>query len=293
MLEGSYFSSLTPMTNIGASGDGADTTTRLAPAWMWACGWDKLKCCVCALLVMCVWVCAFFASTYAGLFQGEEDSGGFNHILGSSFAPGDLSWLHAGFRRIKGEFQQNWGGRNISVAVTAGRKHDRNIPLINADGVAIDHQFAILSTDFTLETAVSGIIFKHVDLKRSEDDRFRISWSFQCNHITFLFGNVIFQADSSIIWILNTTVILLTMYSRSMKGSLIATTLMFFSMQALKTKRPIRPKLEQEERQNIITLGTWWQTSTGCPTGPVTSHKCKECDFSQKQLNNVMQYIFF
>lgn len=28
MLEGSYLSSLTPMTNMGASGEGADTTTR-------------------------------------------------------------------------------------------------------------------------------------------------------------------------------------------------------------------------------------------------------------------------
>lgn len=28
MEEGSYLSSLTPMTNIGASGEGADTTTR-------------------------------------------------------------------------------------------------------------------------------------------------------------------------------------------------------------------------------------------------------------------------
>lgn len=35
MLEGSYLSSLTPMTNMGASGEGADTTTRLAPPWMW------------------------------------------------------------------------------------------------------------------------------------------------------------------------------------------------------------------------------------------------------------------
>lgn len=51
----------------------------------------------------------------------------------------------------------------------------------------------------------------------------------------FLFGNLIFRA---------TTVILLTMYSRSMKGSLMATTLMPFSRQALKTRRPIRPKLE-------------------------------------------------
>jgi hypothetical protein len=37
MLEGSYLSSLTPMTNMGASGEGADTTTRLAPPWMWDC----------------------------------------------------------------------------------------------------------------------------------------------------------------------------------------------------------------------------------------------------------------
>lgn len=34
MEEGSYLSSLTPMTNIGASGEGADTTTRFAPPWM-------------------------------------------------------------------------------------------------------------------------------------------------------------------------------------------------------------------------------------------------------------------
>lgn len=35
ILEGSYLFSLTPITNMGASGDGADTTTRLAPPWMW------------------------------------------------------------------------------------------------------------------------------------------------------------------------------------------------------------------------------------------------------------------
>lgn len=38
ILEGSYLSWLTPITNMGASGDGADTTTRLAPPWMWAYG---------------------------------------------------------------------------------------------------------------------------------------------------------------------------------------------------------------------------------------------------------------
>lgn len=41
MAEGSYLSSLTPMTNIGASGEGADTTTRLAPPWRWDCGQER------------------------------------------------------------------------------------------------------------------------------------------------------------------------------------------------------------------------------------------------------------
>lgn len=41
----------------------------------------------------------------------------------------------------------------------------------------------------------------------------------------------------------------LTMYCRSMKGSLMATTLMPFWRQALKTRRPIRPKLGDRERE--------------------------------------------
>jgi len=35
-LEGSYLSSLTPTTNIGASADGAEITTFLAPPFKWA-----------------------------------------------------------------------------------------------------------------------------------------------------------------------------------------------------------------------------------------------------------------
>lgn len=51
----------------------------------------------------------------------------------------------------------------------------------------------------------------------------------------------------------------LTMYCRSMKGSLTATTLMPFSRQALKTKRPIRPKLERE--RNLMEL---WGNGQEC-----------------------------
>ena len=34
-MEGSYFSKFTPHTNMGASGDGADTTTFFAPPVGW------------------------------------------------------------------------------------------------------------------------------------------------------------------------------------------------------------------------------------------------------------------
>lgn len=37
-----------------------------------------------------------FAATHGGLLRAEEDSSGFNHILSTNAAPGDLSWLHAG-----------------------------------------------------------------------------------------------------------------------------------------------------------------------------------------------------
>lgn len=151
-------------------------------------------------LCACECVCAFWrllTPAFSKVRKTPVDSTTYS-------APASPQGISVGFMldsEAKDEFQQNWGGRNISVAVAVARKRDRNIPLINTDGVAVDHQFVILSTDFTLETAVSGIISKHVGLKRSEDDRFRISWSFQCNQITFLFGNLILRADSLIIWI--------------------------------------------------------------------------------------------
>jgi hypothetical protein len=35
-MDGSYFSWLTPITNMGASAEGAEMTTFLAPPFMWA-----------------------------------------------------------------------------------------------------------------------------------------------------------------------------------------------------------------------------------------------------------------
>lgn len=69
--------------------------------------------------------------------------------------------------------------------MTVNHKHHCHILLENADGIAIDDQLATLTLDFTLETAVSGIVFKHVDLNRQENDSFRMSCYFQCNYKTF------------------------------------------------------------------------------------------------------------
>lgn len=40
--------------------------------------------------------------------------------------------------------------------------------LEDGDGVSIDHKFPILSLNSAMETAMSGIIFEHVDLKMRE-----------------------------------------------------------------------------------------------------------------------------
>lgn len=58
--------------------------------------------------------------------------------------------------------------------MTADRKHHCHVPLENGYGVVINNQIAVLLFDFTLETVVCGIIFKHVGLKKTnESDRFR------------------------------------------------------------------------------------------------------------------------
>lgn len=77
--------------------------------------------------------------------------------------------------------------------MTVDHKHHCHVPLENADGVAIDDKLAILTTDFTLETAVSGIVFKHVDLKRRENDSFRIPRHLQCNYKNFFSLEILFS----------------------------------------------------------------------------------------------------
>lgn len=59
--------------------------------------------------------------------------------------------------------------------MTADHEQCCHVPLVNEDGLAIYDQLAILLTDFALETAVSGVVFKHVDLRRQESDSFRTS----------------------------------------------------------------------------------------------------------------------
>lgn len=66
--------------------------------------------------------------------------------------------------------------------MTADCKHHCHVPLENGYGVVINNQLAVLLSDFALETAVSGIIFKHVGLKKTgESGSFRVPLHFHCS----------------------------------------------------------------------------------------------------------------
>lgn len=96
--------------------------------------------------------------------------------------------------------------------MTAECRHHCLVPLENGDGVVIDNQLAALLSDFTLETAVSGVIFKHVGLKeREESDRFWVSLYCWYRNNNVACANIMFRTNSLITCIAPTTVILLTM----------------------------------------------------------------------------------
>lgn len=65
------------------------------------------------------------------LFDGGEDTSGFNNVLGTNGSPRNVGWV-------------------------TFSKHD--------DGLALDPEFAILCLDGSLEASVDGIILEHVDL---------------------------------------------------------------------------------------------------------------------------------
>jgi len=64
------------------------------------------------------------------LVDGGEDAGRFDDVFGSSRSP------------------LNLGG--VSVVE-------------DGDGLSVDNEFAVLSRDFSLEDAVGGVVFEHVD----------------------------------------------------------------------------------------------------------------------------------
>lgn len=97
----------------------------------------------------------------------------------------------------------------------------------NGDGMSIDDQLATLSLHLTLVAAVGGVILEHVDLKTVLKDHTRQA-----------------HEDGSQI---KGRVCLPTMYSRSMKGSLMATISTFLEVKAARdTRRPMRPNLGGE-----------------------------------------------
>lgn len=80
--------------------------------------------------------------------------------------------MSAGFMLKSVKEKENFNRAQVaesSVATTADCKHHCHVPLENGDGVVINDQLAGLLSDVTLETAVSGIIFKHVGLKKERN----------------------------------------------------------------------------------------------------------------------------
>ena len=65
----------------------------------------------------------------AGLFHGGVNAGGLDDILGAALAPGDIAGVHLG---------------------------------IDGDGLAIDHQLAVLGLRSAFKAAMYGIILEHV-----------------------------------------------------------------------------------------------------------------------------------
>lgn len=157
--------------------------------------------------------------------------------------------------------------------------------------------------DLTIITAMCGIIFEHVDLesnitvlkcrglKRGLDFLLFIMtiklnlttilhvfipyWSYDKWQITSSFAPQPWVLFFFIFYLSLDSHCFLTMYCKSMKGSLMATTLMPFWRQALRTRRPIRPKLWVEERERLIkvALGKRCKTSTGSHNNYKNSHK--------------------
>lgn len=95
--------------------------------------------------------------------------------------------------------------------------------------MSIDDQLATLSLDLTFVAAVGGVILEHVDLNDWKNERSVVKVH-QC----------LAHKDGSQTW-------LPTMYSRSMKGSLMATISTFLEVKAARvTRRPMRPNLEKK-----------------------------------------------
>lgn len=103
-------------------------------------------------------------------------------------APALPQGISAGFMLTWMKEKENFNRAQVagkSVAMTADCKHHCHVPLENGYGVVINNQLAVLLSDFTLEAAVSGIIFKHVGLKKTdESDRFRVSLYFEYHNNT-------------------------------------------------------------------------------------------------------------
>lgn len=102
----------------------------------------------------------------------------------------------------------------------------------NCDFMPIDDQLVTLNLHLTLVAAVGGVILEHVDLKKKCKENYHMTADKSRGNLKGLYS----KPSSSP-----------TMYSRSMKGSLMATISTFLEVKAaLVTRRPMRPNLKNK-----------------------------------------------
>ena len=136
-----YLSSLTPITNIGASPDGAEITTFLAPPFMWSPAFSsEVKTPVDST-----------TKSAPALPHGMAD-GSFSPVIATCIADADGARVMS--MKLYTEIADSPAG--CMAGLMMGGAHL----------LPIDHEAAVHNGDVTAEAAVRGIVLEHVRLCR-------------------------------------------------------------------------------------------------------------------------------
>ena len=149
--DGLYSPSFTPITNIGASAEGAVITTFWAPPATWLYGWWHD-----AGPVRCLFR-FFFFKTYLSFVYSCEDASGFNHSRNLVSSPRNLG-------RVTSKHNFKKKKKKKDKINYKNRKNDLLSKYF--DGVSIDDKISISYLYLPLKLSMSWVIPEEVSLKR-------------------------------------------------------------------------------------------------------------------------------